>query len=465
MKKTISILLSIAVILAAFLAVPSVSAEEAQDNESEEIVIDYDAGPYVGSEFRQIYWNGFAFNNYEGGEAPWTALAPILTNDGYVDDRGGSGQTLGLEGWVGFDQAITAFGAMINGDIEWDESFDKGSSAEIKSDDKGGRYAKFYSVNIDISKARNRYTAGVAVALADGTVVKLNSTDYPEANTFISFLGIEEQMPPELETGDVDKTPGPVLSFSDEDNFPYFFRWVNDIKSISYDDTLGCYVISMSNAYDPFFEFDLSALIRSGDLEEMSAEEFTVIQLGIRYDPAAGPRGQFFWQTSEHTEYKEEQSKFIQYEDTADYQVVNIDLRGVDIWEGNIANLRYDPLPACPGDCDVELYYIAFFRSMAGAVEFGEQWKEAVKAGKPFPTEEPKATAVPPTEAPTKAPTQIPATEIPPTEIPVTETPTGAPGESSGGPDKGLIIGLAGAGVTAIIAAVIVAIASKKKKK
>ena len=272
----------------AFLAVPSVSAEEAQDNESEEMVIDYDAGPYVGSEFRQIYWNGFAFNNYEGGEAPWTALAPILTNDGYVDDRGGSGQTLGLEGWVGFDQAITAFGAMINGDIEWDESFDKGSSAEIKSDDKGGRYAKFYSVNIDISKARNRYTAGVAVALADGTVVKLNSTDYPEANTFISFLGIEEQMPPELETGDVDKTPGPVLSFSDEDNYPYFIIWLKKISEIRSE-----IICSLIENEDLRFKYDGMQLAREYRIKD--AIPLIKKQLSIKKCPPATQKKSYGW--------------------------------------------------------------------------------------------------------------------------------------------------------------------------
>ena len=158
------------------------------------LAIDYDASSFAGSEFQQIYWNGAKFNNYEVGESPLTALKTVLTNGEYVDDRGGNGKSLGLEGWVGFDQNIEAFGVMINNDIIWDDAFSLGTDNAIKAEDKGGQYAEYYRVTADISRQYGEYTVGVVAALADGTIVKLNSSN-EELNTFISFAGPEEPSP------------------------------------------------------------------------------------------------------------------------------------------------------------------------------------------------------------------------------------------------------------------------------
>lgn len=171
-----------------------------------DIAIDYDASSFIDSEFQQIHWNGSKLNDYENGESPRAALKNILDPDGIFDDAVGKGLTLKLEGWVGFEQDIVAFGSIVNSTVAWSDAFDKGSNSDIRSEDKGGRYAKQYSVEIDISGLTGEYTAGVIAALADGTLVKLNSTAEPEKNTFISFIGPEPKV---TATPEVTPTPTP----------------------------------------------------------------------------------------------------------------------------------------------------------------------------------------------------------------------------------------------------------------
>jgi hypothetical protein len=172
------------------------------------LAIDYDASSYIGSEFRQILWNGEKYNDYEGGETPAAAIRKAQTEGEYVDVRDGGLKTLCFEGWVGFDQDIVAFGSMLNGRIVWDDSFNAGSDETIRSEDKGGQYAKKYSVSVDLEHVYGRYTVGVAAALADGTVVKLNSSD-KSLNTFITFEGPERPAPTEAPA---TSTPAPTAT-------------------------------------------------------------------------------------------------------------------------------------------------------------------------------------------------------------------------------------------------------------
>lgn len=446
--------------------------------------IDYDASSFAGIEFQQIYWNGNKFNNYEGGETPLAALGNVLNPEGRVEDRGGSGTSLGFEGWVGFDQQIVAFGSIVNDTVIWNDEFDLGTNDAIKAEEKGGKYAKQFRVDIDISKATGNYTAGVVVALADGTVVKLNSSANPEDSTFVSFIGpdpIDTDL--HIETGDdVDKVPGAILIFDEEDKYTPFLDEPHDIPSIEYDAERKCFVVTMENSYDPYFSFSFSKLVYEDEMEELDADDYKVISLGVRYDYKLGPRGQFFYQTSSFPGYSEAQSFHIHYTDTDDYQNVYIDLRNAENWSGTIGGLRLDPLTACLEHCEYEIYYVGFFKTMAGAVEFGENWENAMKNGTELG---PVATASP---KPTAEPTQVPATAEPtaePTAAP-TDDPNGQAGEATNEPQQatdkpqdgdndhasgkkglgtGAIIGIiCGAAVVAGAIAAGIVVAKKKKK-
>lgn len=462
--------------------VPALAAE---NTPSEEQTADYDQSSPVGSEFRQIYWNKVKFNNFEDGESPLTALSNILTN-GKVDDRGGSGFELGLEGWAGFASEITAFGYAVNDEITWNDSFDKGADDAITAADKGGQYAKYYSVTVDISNLSGEYTVGVAARLADGRAVLLNSSADPELNTFISFIGPESSGSGELniETGDdVDKVPGPVIFFDDEGEYTPFITGEHDIPSIGYDDDLGCLLVYMENSGDPYFTFAFPTIINSGDIDEISADDYKVIALGIRHDGKSAAKGQFFYGTKEHPGYSEEQSFHLTYERTADYQSVYVDLREAELWSGDLDNCRLDPFSSCFDPCNYEVYYIAFFKTMAGAVEFGENWANAKNSGTemgPVATATPDPNAGTPTEAPaTEEPTAAPATAEP-TEVPATAEPTAVPAateagnaeatkdpaeSSSSGLSKGALAGIiAGAALAAAVVAALIIVLKKKKK-
>ncbi|MBO4325936.1 MAG: hypothetical protein J5950_01540 [Clostridia bacterium] len=438
-----------------------------------DVAIDYDASLYIGSEFTQIRWNGANFNNYEGGESPLTALKTVLQSDGKVHDEGGTGLKLGLSGWVGFEQDIVAFGSIVNSTVIWDDAFDKGSDSSIRSDEKGGRFAKKYDVEIDISTQTGNYTAGVVVALADGTIVKLNSAADPELSTFISFVGPASNDPADLniETGDdVDKVPGAVLIFDDEDNYSTFMEYLHDVTSIEYSSELKCFVVTMDNSYDPFFAFSFQKLVAGGEMDELSANDYKVIAMGIRLNTGVGNKGQFFYQTDEHPGYSEQQSVHLTYRRTAGYQSTYIDLREAENWTGTIGECRLDPLDTCAEHCDFEIYYIAFFKTMAGAVEFGQNWENAKTNGTAM---EPYATA---TAAPTAAPTELPSTPAPTdgpaaTDAPATDmnvTPAGQEAtpdknEAKQGLGTGAIIGIV-IGAAAVIAAVTAGIVISKKK-
>ncbi|MBR7077426.1 MAG: hypothetical protein IKI41_01630, partial [Clostridia bacterium] len=317
-----------------------------------------------------------------------------------------------------------------------DAAFDKGA----KSDH--GEFAKQFSVTVDISKYVNDYEVGVCAKLADGTVVLLNSTAAPEKNTFIKFAGpmTEEYM---FEEGDVDTNPVEVLFFDEETNYSYFFKGKNDIIDISYDEEKHCYTVVMEDAYDPYFELDFATLVSLEEIEQISADEAKVVSIGVRFNPEGRVDGTFYYQTSEYPGYSESQNIHYRYENKNDYQFIYIDLRDAENWTGDVANCRYDLLATCSGACDFEIYYIAFFKTMRGAKEFGEAWLErgggansgeAASENTPEPTDQPteEATQEPATE-PAAEPTTEPATE--PTTEPAaepTEKATEKPDDEAG---------------------------------
>ncbi len=452
----------------------------------EGLTADYDESSVVGSEFQQIYWNGVKFNNYEGGETPLAALKTILNGDGRVDDAGGSGASLGLEGWVGFDKEIVEFGAVVNDTISWSKDFDKGSDSAITAADKGGQNAKYYKVDVDITKMTGYYSIGVAAKLADGTVVKLNSKANEELNTFILFIGPSGSNDPQdlnIETGDnVDKVPGPIIFFTDESEYTNFIIGANDIPEIEWDDELGCLMVTLEDSPDPYFTFAFPSIIEAEEMEDISADDYKVISLGIRHNSTSVNKGQFFYGTTEYPGYSEPMSVHLTYQTSTDYQPVYVDLRDAEYWTGDIGNCRLDPLYSSIPHCDFEVYYIAFFKTMAGAVEFGENWANAKNTGtemQPYATATAKPATAAPTDAPaTDVPTNVPATDVPATDaatdVPATAVVTeaaaadptnGAENEktSSGGLPVGAIIGII-VGVVAVAAVIAGIIISKKKK-
>ena len=179
MKKIIAVVIAAALAIAMF-AIPASAAE----------YVNVDDVTVVGSSFDDILWTA------NEGAGPLSALSAGVTDmHTWYSGFGPNGltksitsplsgfETLGLYGWIGFEQEIAEFGYQINNDEPvfdiYNSTFAIDTEAEVKA--AGGQYAKRYKVFVPLDK-EGVFTFRVVAKLADGTIIKLNSSTNPNSN-------------------------------------------------------------------------------------------------------------------------------------------------------------------------------------------------------------------------------------------------------------------------------------------
>ena len=268
------------------------------------------------------------------------------------------------------------------------------------------------------------------------------------------------------EAGEIDKGPVGLLVFNKSDEVLYELFETNttsQLYDVSFDSGKQCYTVEISAGDDPFVELNFDAVRKDGYIPEIKCSEYKVLQiaLAMHYSDTNGT-GTMYFQTSSFGGYTENRNIHYTYKNTPDVQIINVDLGSNNLWEGTLANSRFDMVEAAYTDTSFDIYYMAFFADMETAEAYGAEF--LAKGSEVFP-----ATAVPtgaPTAALTAAPTDAPseATEDATISGEFVTSNCGGPdpsGKSRGG-GKAVIIAVAVVAVAA--AAAVVAVISKKKK-
>ena len=179
MKKFLAVLVAAMMVVAMF-AVPASAAG----------TVDVDDVTVVGCSFDDIQWLANCVSTRQSA-----AAAAVTDFNGWYAGFGENGLTqsassvlksfdaLAFRGWIGFEQEITMFGYQVDDDEPVFDIFN-GAFVETTEDavnEAGGQYAKRYNVVVPLVKA-GVYTFRVVAKLADGTVVKLNSANNPNAH-------------------------------------------------------------------------------------------------------------------------------------------------------------------------------------------------------------------------------------------------------------------------------------------
>lgn len=187
MKKFISIVISVALMVSLFSAL-SVFADETATIKT------LDEFAPAGFSFDTVYGNGTygvdATVYVDGGAGAW-----LKTNGGddhYFPNTDGAIKTLGLRGWVGFDQEIDAFGFQVNDGVCYFGNF--ATAAEKPVLDAGGQYAKRYAIIVPVLAfpGENKFTA--CVRLADGTIVKFDKAGDEAGKAFVKLTNPEAEI-------------------------------------------------------------------------------------------------------------------------------------------------------------------------------------------------------------------------------------------------------------------------------
>ena len=272
-----------------------------------------------------------------------------------------------------------------------------------------------------------------------------------------------------VEGEDADKVPSELLFFNDDEHEDLFRRF-NAINDFYYDSDKHCFVADTAQSLDPYIELFFSDHMTLGFMKTLTADDAKVISIGVRIDPTAGNELEFYYQTDKHPGLSETQKVMADYSDTDGYQFVNIDLRQAPNWEGNLFDCRYDVFRSSNKDCEVEIYYIGFFKTMAGANEYGEAWlANGGGANAPAIDGSPESTAdIPETAGPEETvdpgvlATEVPAETQTPEAISSTDDP---PAESSGKKGcGGFVSGAVSIAFLGAACAACAACASRKRK-
>ena len=261
-----------------------------------------------------------------------------------------------------------------------------------------------------------------------------------------------------------------ALNYEDDLNDMLFAGGKNIVDSVYFSEK--CYIVDIPAGGDPNVELCIGSLIADGDIDDISADDYKVMQMGVRVNIADGGKvGNIYWQTDLHPGYSEAQNYEYKYQDTTDVQVVTLNFSKLKKWEGSISNLRFDPFGSTYNDTEVELYYVAFFTNIESAEAFSAKFLAEGLPATPAPTEKPTA-------APTAAPTEAPVVTDAPTDAP---KPTDAPpptnadntgdkdNASDNTPKKGLSTGavvgivIGAVAVAAVICGIVISKAGKKK--
>lgn len=163
-------------------------------------VIDYADADQFGMSLDSIFWN---YVNAFGSDGDSSARAKMDTfaENGVVDSTKYGGIALSYTGWVDFKQPVIGFGYMIDDQIvlapgysRANEDTLKGGVESIFGAGNADNVQRFF-VTVPIGELTGTKTIGVVAQLADGTVVKLNSENGHERNTFFNLKFVDAPAP------------------------------------------------------------------------------------------------------------------------------------------------------------------------------------------------------------------------------------------------------------------------------
>ena len=248
---------------------------------------------------------------------------------------------------------------------------------------------------------------------------------------------------------------------------------VSQIDSSFADKNSNSYKVNIVPGEDPFIEMMFGALTESKAISPVPCSKYKVMQIALKTNTAGtSGTGTLYFQTDVFSGYGETKNIHYKYYASEGLQFLNVDFTPAKLWEGNVANCRFDMFENVTADTELDIYYIAFFADREAADEFAEKYTEWSEKGGTFPAEFP----VKPTAAPTAVPTEKPLeTDAPATEgngsgnetkdPSATADPGKDPGAKTDGKSNFPVVPVV-IGAAVLVAAVIaVAVVMAKKKK
>ncbi len=125
----------------------------------------------------------------------------------------------------------------------------------------------------------------------------------------------------------------------------------------------GVLVFSIKQNGDPFISLNLG---------DVSLSSYPVARIKFRLPQnAAGGNGQLFF-TTDQVGISEAASFRMTYENTADWQYVNINIASNSYGSGTLKTFRWDIFTSAEQDMNVECAYILFFKSEEAAMQFDD---------------------------------------------------------------------------------------------
>lgn len=175
MKKVLSFVLA-TMLVVCFAGMLTVSAAE---------YLSWDAyGKGQNANFDSLQLNGSAVCNNDGD----SIFAYLSEIDRTISDAEGKVNAITIEGWAGFDQAITAAGYSIDGATPVTEgcSFRAAEEGVVAA---AGENAVRFTVVIPVDRLAGKHTITPVMKLADGTFVALNRVEPATQNLEFAYEG------------------------------------------------------------------------------------------------------------------------------------------------------------------------------------------------------------------------------------------------------------------------------------
>ncbi|MBO7398940.1 MAG: hypothetical protein J6X47_07220 [Clostridia bacterium] len=414
-----------------------------------------------------VIWDNVFKNNEDaenllsplGGAGGW-----ISEQDGVIKDPEGAYTAICLSGWVAFDQEIKAYGYRIDdGEIVFvDEAYREADPAVVDAAATVGcDYAARYCVTIPTAGLLGLHKLGVFVKVADGEVYMLSRQGQ---DIEVGYQGPEDPnatdtpVPEETPAADPsENAPGVWLTFDEEEKYPDLFNNGHGMSADEYDEEKKCQLILVDAGGDPYIALNIGGAILDYFEDGVDCDEYKVLQLGVKVNPKAGNSGQIYYTNEDEGNFNEGMAIAFNYKQTEEFQALTINFTRTKKWSGLLGQIRYDAFGETTDESDIELYYVAFFKTKDQADAFAKEFAE--KGYDAFPV---IATPTPkPTNTPSPTPTSTPEETDEP-EATTAPTVTEAPKDNDK-PKKGCGSSVVCGGVLVCLLGAAVAVIGKKK--
>ena len=394
-----------------------------------------------------------------GGATAW-----ITEHDGIIADSESAYQSIFFTGWVAFDQEIKGFGYRIDdGEIVFKDEFTReaeeavmAAAATVPCD-----YAARYVIGIPTEGLKGAHTLNTFVKLADGSVYMIvrqgqevgaiyKGPEDPDATATSA-----PEATPETETS--ENAPGVWLTFDEEEKYPDLFNNGHGMAADEFDEDKKCQIIAVDAGDDPYIALNIGGAIIDYFEDGVDCDEYKVIQFGVKIDPTAGKNGQLYYTNEDEGNFNEGMAVAFNYKSTDEFQPLTINFTRMKKWTGLLGQVRFDGFGSTEVETDIELYYVAFFKTKDQADAFGKMFAE--KGYDAFPV---IATPTPrPTNTPSPTPTATPEETDEP-EATTAPTVTEAPKDNDK-PKKGCGSSVVCGGVLVCLLGAAVAVFGKKR--